>query len=78
MNSFDNSKQSTALLSTPRAALAPSNDLPALVAVLGSSLSRRFETSAREPSAELGYGCVDWFIYGADSLVASASVPLRG
>ena len=69
MSSFDNSKQSTADLSTPRAVSAPSNDLPALAAVLAS---------ARETSTELGYGCVDWFIYAADTLAASASVPLRG
>jgi hypothetical protein len=78
MTSSDNSKQSIAALVTPRAALASTNDLPALAAVLGSSLSQRFEASARETDAELGYGCVDWFIYGADTLAASASVPLRG
>ncbi|HWG76962.1 MAG TPA: hypothetical protein VN660_09235 [Steroidobacteraceae bacterium] len=73
-----NSKQSTAALSMSRAALAPSNDLSAS-AVRGSSLSQRFETSARrETSPELGYGCVDWFIYGADTLAAPASVPLTG
>ena len=69
MTSSDNPEQSTAALSTPRTAFAPPNDLPALASML---------TSARETSAELAYGCVDWFIYGADTLVASASVPLRG
>lgn len=71
-----NSKQSTAVLSLPRAALSPSNDPSAPAAVRGSSLSQRFEASVRrEPSAELDYGCVDWFIYSAD---APASVSLTG
>lgn len=74
-----NSRQSTAAPSMPRAALSPSNDLPAPASVRGSSLSQRFEASNwRETSTELDYGCVDWFIYGADALSAPASVPLTG
>ncbi|HLK70808.1 MAG TPA: hypothetical protein VKT19_02560 [Steroidobacteraceae bacterium] len=57
---------------TPRAAAAASIDAAKLSDVRSASLSPRFEGKAnREPSAELGYGCVDWFIYGADSRVAS-------
>jgi hypothetical protein len=47
--------------------VAQPNDLPTL----------RFEANElRDTSAELGYGCVDWFIYGADARIASAALPL--
>ncbi|HEX4050258.1 MAG TPA: hypothetical protein VHY19_05220 [Steroidobacteraceae bacterium] len=65
MSSLDSSKHSTATLSMPR--VAQPNDLPTL----------RFEANElRDTSAELGYGCVDWFIYGADARIASAALPL--
>jgi hypothetical protein len=70
MTSLDNSKQSTAAHSMPRATLSQPNDLPA---------RQRFEASSlRDTNAELGYGCVDWFIYGADARNAPAPAPLTG
>jgi hypothetical protein len=79
MASVDNSNYSTAALSKPLAVLAQPNDLPTLATVLGSSLGQRLDASGlRDASAELGYGCVDWFIYGADVRIAPASVPLTG
>lgn len=76
MNSFDHPKVS-ATASTPRTPNAQSADQSTLADVLGASLSQRFESSApRAASAELGYGCVDWFIYGAET--RSTPAPLIG
>jgi hypothetical protein len=70
MTSLDRSKQSTAAHSSPRAALAQPNDQAA---------HQRFEASARrDASAELGYGCVDWFIYSADARIACGPAPVTG
>ena len=74
MNSFDNPKISAAA-SMPRTSYAHSVDVVALADVLGPSLSQRLESSALRPaSAELGYGCVDWFIYGGESRVAPSQL----
>jgi hypothetical protein len=74
--SIDNPKHFNAA-PTPRTAAASPIDLAALAEMIGPSLAQRFEAGAlRNTSAELGYGCVDWFIYGAEARVAPA--PLRG
>jgi len=75
MTSLDHSKHSAAAPSTARPAAAQPGDLPALAAALSASLGQRFEAgAARRASAELDYGCVDWFIYGADARVGPASL----
>jgi hypothetical protein len=72
MNSFDSSKFSAAGL-MPRTPVAPTIDPPARPNEAEPSLAQRFE-SVRHPSAELGYGCVDWFIYGAETRLASTQL----
>ncbi|HEY7929360.1 MAG TPA: hypothetical protein VID71_05075 [Steroidobacteraceae bacterium] len=68
MTSPDNSKQSPAAASSPRVGFAQSSD---------SSLSQRLEASGlRDASTELDYGCVDWFIYGADARIACGPASL--
>ncbi|HTT05276.1 MAG TPA: hypothetical protein VMF64_08300 [Steroidobacteraceae bacterium] len=68
MIALDNSKQSTAAPTSPRGAPAPCSDAP---------LGQHFEVSAlRDASAELVYGCVDWFIYGAEARIGGAPASL--
>ncbi len=75
MTSPQNPIHSPAAPATPHTAVARAPDLYALAGVLGPSVSRRFDACAvRDAPSELGYGCVDWFIYGTDARVASAPI----
>jgi len=78
MSSSLQTEPATAPSSAARSNLSqPPADRHALSEALTASLNRRLDACAtREPAVELGYGCVDWFIYGTDGRVSA--VPLGG
>lgn len=51
---------------------------PDLHDTLIASDGTRTPCSSRDASSELGYGCVDWFIYVADSGSAATQLRLSG